>query len=143
MAGTRLPSVSGGGNCEAARLAGSGFFGTWIVYHIRYKTETWLRILCMAAVLRSYDPRDFSVLFRLDQSCFPAGISYSKTTLRYFLSLRTADCLVAMQDVHVAGFILTEENPPLGCRIFASRRKRSQSCAARGPPHPAGNGNQQ
>src|SRR6266852_8954435 len=71
------------------------------------------RILPMAPVLRSYDPRDFSALYRLDQSCFPAGISYSKTTLRYFLSLRTADCLVAMQDVHIAGFILTEENPPL------------------------------
>src|SRR5258707_10919921 len=113
MAGTRLPSVSGGGNCEAARLAGSGFFGTWIVYHIRYKTETWRRILCMAAVLRSYDPRDFSVLFRLDQACFPAGISYSKTTLRYFLSLRSADCLLAMQDAHFAAFIFTEANPAL------------------------------
>ena len=67
----------------------------------------------MAAVLRSYDPRDFSALFRLDQSCFPAGISYSKTSLRYFLSLRSADCLVAMEDAHIAGFILTEENPPL------------------------------
>jgi ribosomal-protein-alanine N-acetyltransferase len=71
------------------------------------------RILSMAAVLRPYDPQDFSVLYRLDQACFPAGISYSKTTLRYFLSLRSADCLVAMQDAHVAGFILTEENPPL------------------------------
>jgi ribosomal-protein-alanine N-acetyltransferase len=67
----------------------------------------------MAAVLRSYDPRDFSVLYRLDQSCFPAGISYSKTTLRYFLSLRSADCLVAMEETDIAGFILTEENPPL------------------------------
>jgi len=67
----------------------------------------------MPLVLRSYEPHDFNALHRLDQSCFPAGISYSKTTLRYFLSLRTADCLVAMQDVHVAGFILTEENPPL------------------------------
>jgi ribosomal-protein-alanine N-acetyltransferase len=67
----------------------------------------------MAAVLRAYDPRDFSALFRLDQSCFPAGISYSKTSLRYFLSLRSADCLVAMEDAHIAGFILTEENPPL------------------------------
>jgi len=67
----------------------------------------------MAAVLRAYDPRDFSALFRLDQACFPAGISYSKTTLRYFLSLRSADCLVAMEDAHIAGFILTEENPPL------------------------------
>jgi ribosomal-protein-alanine N-acetyltransferase len=67
----------------------------------------------MAPVLRSYDPRDFSALFRLDQSCFPAGISYSKTTLRYFLSLRSADCLVAMVETQIAGFILTEENPPL------------------------------
>ncbi len=67
----------------------------------------------MAPVLRPYDPRDFSALYRLDQSCFPAGISYSKATLRYFLSLRSADCQVALEDAHIAGFILTEENPPL------------------------------
>jgi ribosomal-protein-alanine N-acetyltransferase len=67
----------------------------------------------MPPVLRPYDPRDFSAFFRLDQSCFPAGIAYSKATLRYFLSLRSADCLVAMEDTHIAGFILTEENPPL------------------------------
>jgi [ribosomal protein S18]-alanine N-acetyltransferase len=67
----------------------------------------------MAAVLRSYDPKDFAALYRLDQGCFPAGISYSKTTLRYFLSLRSAECLVAMDDARIAGFILTEENPPL------------------------------
>ena len=67
----------------------------------------------MPLALRSYDPRDFSALYRLDQSCFRAGISYSKNTLRYFLSLRSADCLVAMEDAHIAGFILTEENPPL------------------------------
>ena len=69
--------------------------------------------MAMAVVLRAYDPRDFSALFRLDQACFPAGISYSKTTLRYFLSLRSADCLVAMEGEQIAGFILTEENPPL------------------------------
>src|SRR5689334_3426273 len=67
----------------------------------------------MPPVLRSYDPRDFSALYRLDQSCFPEGISYSKSTLRYFLSLRAADCLIAMLDAHIAGFVLTEENPPL------------------------------
>src|ERR1700730_1714972 len=71
------------------------------------------RILAMAAVLRSYDPRDFAALYKLDQSCFPAGISYSKTTLRYFLSLRSAECLIAMDGTQIAGFILTEENPPL------------------------------
>jgi len=67
----------------------------------------------MAPALRPYDPGDFAALYRLDQGCFPAGISYSKTTLRYFLSLRSADCVVAMQDARIAGFILTEENPPL------------------------------
>lgn len=63
--------------------------------------------------LRPYAPEDFSALFRLDQSCFPPGISYSKTTLRYFLSLPSADCIVAMDGAQIAGFILTEENPPL------------------------------
>ena len=67
----------------------------------------------MPPVLRAYDPQDFAALYRLDQSCFPAGVAYSKTTLRYFLGLRTADCLVALEETHIAGFILTEENPPL------------------------------
>jgi [ribosomal protein S18]-alanine N-acetyltransferase len=67
----------------------------------------------MAVTLRSYEPHDFSALFRLDQSCFPAGISYSKTTLKYFLTLASADCTVAIEGTKIAGFVLTEENPPL------------------------------
>jgi [ribosomal protein S18]-alanine N-acetyltransferase len=67
----------------------------------------------MAVTLRAYEAHDFAALHRLDQSCFPAGISYSKTTLRYFLSLPSADCVVAIDGGKLAGFILTEENPPL------------------------------
>lgn len=67
----------------------------------------------MAVTLRSYEPHDFAALHRLDQSCFPAGISYSKTTLHYFLTISSADCIVAVDDKRIAGFILTEENPPL------------------------------
>src|ERR1700732_1284921 len=67
----------------------------------------------MAATLRSYEPHDFTALHRLDQSCFPAGISYSKTTLHYFLTIASADCVVAADGAQIAGFILTEENPPL------------------------------
>ena len=67
----------------------------------------------MAVTLRPYTSEDFSALHRLDQACFPAGISYSKTSLRYFLGLPTADCIVAMEDGHIAGFIITEENSPL------------------------------
>ncbi len=67
----------------------------------------------MAVTLRSYEPHDFAALHRLDQSCFPAGVCYSKTTLRYFLTISSADCVVAADGARVAGFILTEENPPL------------------------------
>ncbi|OLE45956.1 MAG: hypothetical protein AUG46_11120 [Acidobacteria bacterium 13_1_20CM_3_58_11] len=52
----------------------------------------------MAFTLRSYEPHDFAALHKLDQACFVAGISYSRTTLRYFF---------------IAGFVLSEENPPL------------------------------
>jgi [ribosomal protein S18]-alanine N-acetyltransferase len=67
----------------------------------------------MALSLRSYEPHDFAKLYRLDQDCFPAGISYSKMMLRYFLKLPSADCVVATEDARIVGFILTEENPPL------------------------------
>ncbi len=67
----------------------------------------------MAVTLRSYEPHDFAALHRLDQSCFPAGISYSKTTLHYFLTISSADCIIAADGKQIAGFILTEENPPL------------------------------
>lgn len=67
----------------------------------------------MAPTLRSYEPHDFAALHRLDQACFPAGISYSKTTLRYFLALASADCVVATEGSRIVGFVLSEENPPL------------------------------
>jgi ribosomal-protein-alanine N-acetyltransferase len=67
----------------------------------------------MALLLRSYDPQDFAALHRLDQGCFPPGISYSKTMLRYFMKLPTADGTVAEDAAKIVGFILTEENPPL------------------------------
>ena len=67
----------------------------------------------MAANLRPYTPEDFPALYKIDQACYPAGIAYSKTTLRYFLGLKSADCLVATEEAKIVGFILTEENAPL------------------------------
>jgi ribosomal-protein-alanine N-acetyltransferase len=67
----------------------------------------------MAVALRDYTDRDFPALFRLDQACFATGISYSKTTLRYFLDLPSADCFVAEDGKRLVGFVLSEENPPL------------------------------
>src|SRR5215471_16217806 len=54
----------------------------------------------MAIAIRQYEARDFGALYRLDQVCFPPGISYSKFSLQYFLNLPAADCLA-------------EANPPL------------------------------
>jgi ribosomal-protein-alanine N-acetyltransferase len=67
----------------------------------------------MPFALRAFDPRDFGAVQRLDQACFPPGIAYSKTMLRYFLKLPSADGIVAEEAGKIVGFILTEENPPL------------------------------
>jgi len=63
--------------------------------------------------IRQYDSRDFAALHKLDQACFPPGISYSRFSLQYFLGLPAADCLVAEDGKAIAGFILAEANPPL------------------------------
>jgi len=68
----------------------------------------------MAVTLRAYEPHDFPALHRLDLACFAPGVSYSKTTLHYFLTIASADCVVALDGGKIAGFILSEENPPLG-----------------------------
>lgn len=87
----------------------------------------------MPLTLRSYEPHDFAALYRLDQSCFPAGISYSKTTLRYFLTLASADCVIAEEGGRIAGFIVSDENPPLAhiitLDVDAKRRRHGVGSA--------------
>ena len=78
--------------------------------------------------IRQYEARDFNALHKLDQACFPPGISYSKFSLQYFLSLPAADCLVAEEGKTIAGFILGEVHPPLGHIItldVASKYRRT------------------
>ena len=67
----------------------------------------------VAVTIRQYEAHDFAALQKLDQACFPPGIAYSKTMLRYFLAQPGAECLVATAAAKIVGFILTEENPPL------------------------------
>lgn len=68
----------------------------------------------MTVTTRQYDAHDFATLYKLDQACFAPGIAYSKTMLKYFLAQPGAECLVATDEGKIVGFILTEENPPLG-----------------------------
>lgn len=67
----------------------------------------------MPVTIRQYEAHDFAALYKLDQACFPPGIAYSKTMLRYFLAQEGAECLVALDGAKIVGFLLSEANPPL------------------------------
>ena len=66
----------------------------------------------MNATLRSYRPEDFETLYAIDQACYPRGIAYSKRSLRWFLAVPGADCIVAEPGGRIAGFILCEAAGP-------------------------------
>jgi [ribosomal protein S18]-alanine N-acetyltransferase len=66
----------------------------------------------VALTTRSYTKRDFAAIYKLDQECFPPGISYSKWTLRYYLNVSSAICLLAEDGGQLAGLILAESVPP-------------------------------
>ena len=72
------------------------------------------RICGVSVAIRQYDSHDFATIFKLDQSCFPPGIAYSKTMLRYYLAQAGAECLIAVDGAKIVGFLISEENPPLG-----------------------------
>jgi [ribosomal protein S18]-alanine N-acetyltransferase len=58
-----------------------------------------------------YAAADFDALHALDLACYPPGISYSRRTLRWFLAVPGADCLVAKSDdetAEILGFIIAE-----------------------------------
>lgn len=46
--------------------------------------------------IRDFQPADFETLWRVDQECFPPGISYSRAELKFYLRRRTAFALVAV-----------------------------------------------
>jgi [ribosomal protein S18]-alanine N-acetyltransferase len=57
--------------------------------------------------IRDFEPKDFETLWRIDQDCFPPGISYSRQELKTYLRRRGAVTLVAADSAgDVAGFIV-------------------------------------
>jgi ribosomal-protein-alanine N-acetyltransferase len=59
-------------------------------------------------VIRDFRPEDFETLWRIDQGCFPQGISYSRQELRVYLRRRGSFTLVAADAVQgrVVGFLV-------------------------------------
>jgi ribosomal-protein-alanine N-acetyltransferase len=87
----------------------------------------------MKPTIRPYAPKDFEELYTIDQACYAPGIAYSKRTLRLFLRLPGAECLVAEAEGQIAGFILAEHE---GARahlitidVLAAERRRGVGTA--------------
>jgi ribosomal-protein-alanine N-acetyltransferase len=68
----------------------------------------------MPAKIRPYDPADFSALCRMDAECYAPEVAYSRRTMRAFLRLPGAECLVAEERGEIQGFILTDRDGPAG-----------------------------
>ena len=61
----------------------------------------------VAIDIRDYKPEDFESLWRMDQACFPPGISYSKRELRDFMRHRGSFTLVAADEKEkLQGFLV-------------------------------------
>jgi [ribosomal protein S18]-alanine N-acetyltransferase len=62
-------------------------------------------------VIRQFKPEDFETLWRMDQECFPPGISYSKQELKAYVRRRGSFTLVAADadDGKIAGFIVVHD----------------------------------
>lgn len=61
--------------------------------------------VAVAFVIRDFQPEDFETLWRMDQDCFPPGISYSKQELKAYIRRRGSFTLVARA---------ADEDKPLG-----------------------------
>jgi [ribosomal protein S18]-alanine N-acetyltransferase len=64
-------------------------------------------------VIRDFKLEDFDTLWRMDQECFPAGISYSKQELKAYMRHREAFTLVAEEagQGKLQGFIVVHGGP--------------------------------
>jgi [ribosomal protein S18]-alanine N-acetyltransferase len=65
----------------------------------------------VAFVIRDFRSEDFETLWRMDQECFPPGISYSKQELKAYVRRRGSFTLVAASGDQgkIAGFIVAHD----------------------------------
>jgi ribosomal-protein-alanine N-acetyltransferase len=67
----------------------------------------------VSIVIREFRPEDFETLWRMDQECFPPGISYSKRELKTYIRSQGAFTLVATEAAtgEAMGFIVGYAGP--------------------------------
>jgi len=67
-------------------------------------------------LIRDFQIEDFETLWRMDQECFPPGISYTRQELKLYMRRRGAFTLVASgsggaSDGKIAGFLVAHDGP--------------------------------
>lgn len=60
-------------------------------------------------LLRDFQPADLETLHRIDQGCFPPGVSYSAEELKAFISHRNSKTWVAEDDREIIGFLIGQK----------------------------------
>ena len=68
----------------------------------------------MAPGIRPYHDADFTTLWKIDAECYAPEIAYSRRTMRAFLLLPGAECMVAEEGEEIQGFILTDRDGKAG-----------------------------
>jgi [ribosomal protein S18]-alanine N-acetyltransferase len=67
----------------------------------------------VATIVRDAQPEDFESLWRIDQECFPTGISYSRPELKFYMRREGSFTLVAEDTTadRIVGFIVVHDGP--------------------------------
>src|SRR5258708_3682495 len=80
-----------------------------LIYYATYPGQLQWRV---PFLLRDPRPDDFETLWRIDQECFPPGISYSRQELKVYMRRRGAFTLAAEDSAGaIAGFIVAHGGP--------------------------------
>ncbi|TAM84122.1 MAG: GNAT family N-acetyltransferase [Acidobacteria bacterium] len=61
--------------------------------------------------IRDFQPSDLPILSKIDQACFPPGISYSREELAGYIAFRSARTWVAEEQGSIVGFLVVNREP--------------------------------
>jgi ribosomal-protein-alanine N-acetyltransferase len=94
---------------------------------LQYPVQT--STLAFVFRLREYQSKDLEKLYRLDQECFEAGISYSRAELSSFIQRRGSFCIVAEleNEWNSIGAPQIPENSPTLSPIEGEKRRAPKS----------------